>query len=158
MVDRQGPWSSPAPQPGWAPSQPGWAPSQPGWAPPQAGWEQAPPPPWEQVPNPSGLFPGQPPRPVYREPHRVGTAPVLAGIGSTLLWLALFGSIGRDLVSYAWWTLIAAVTAWAVALVLTYLGDRGVATGVSLTAGLGLSVATAFVAARWITTNDWPLW
>jgi hypothetical protein len=104
------------------------------------------------------LFPGQPVRPVYREPHPVATAPVLAGIGSTLLWLALFGSIGRDLVSYAWWTLVAALTAWVVALVLTVLGDRGVATGVAATAGFGLSVATAFVAARWITTDNWPMW
>jgi hypothetical protein len=83
---------------------------------------------------------------------------VLAGIGGTLLWFALFGAIGRDLVSYAWWTIVAAVTAWVVAGVLALLGDRGVAVGVALTAGVGLSVGTLFVAARWITTNDWPLW
>ena len=120
---------------------------------PQGTWLHSPPP-----PNPSGLFPGQPLRPVYREPHPVGTASLLAGIGSTLIWLALFGAIGRDLVSYTWWTLTAALSAWAVAAVLAVLGDRGVATGVALTGGLGLSVATAFVANRWITTNDWPLW
>jgi hypothetical protein len=137
MVERQGSWpGAESPPSGWVPPAPG----------PQP------------YPYPSGLFPGQPTRPVYREPHPIHAAPVLAGIGSTLLWLALFGGIGRDLVSYAWWTLIAAVTAWAVALVLTFLGDRGVATGVAATAGFGLSVATAFVAARWITTSNWPMW
>jgi len=97
-------------------------------------------------------------RPIYREPHPVAAAPVLAGIGSTLIWLALFGSIGRDLVSYAWWSLVAAVTAWAVALILTVLGDRGVATGIAVTAGFGLSIATVFVATRWIATDNWPMW
>ena len=150
MVEPQGSWTGATAPPGGgpAPQQPGWAPARPV---PPAGWVPAP-------PSPSGLFPGQPVRPVYREPHPVATAPVLAGIGSTLIWLALFGSIGRDLVSYAWWTLVAAVTAWVVALVLTVLGDRGVATGVAVTAGFGLSVATAFVAARWITTDNWPMW
>jgi hypothetical protein len=136
MVERQG-------------SRPGAVPPPPGWMPP-AG---RPP-----VPSPSGLFPGHPPRPEYREPHPVTAAPVLAGIGATLLWFALFGSIGRDLLSYAWWTVVAAVTAWAVALVLALLGDRGVAVGVALTGGLGLSVAAFFVGERWIMTNQWPMW
>jgi hypothetical protein len=152
MVEPQGSWPSATSPPGWPPAaqQPGWTPARPM---PPAGWVPTAPP-----PSPSGLFPGQPLRPVYREPHPVATAGVLAGVGSTLIWLALFGSIGRDLVSYAWWTLVAAVTAWVVALVLTILGDRGVATGVAATAGFGLSVATAFVATRWITTNNWPMW
>jgi hypothetical protein len=107
---------------------------------------------------PSGLFPGQPPRPIYREPHPVGTGAVLAGIGATVVWFALFGSIGRDLLSYAWWTVVAAVTAWAVATVLAIFGDRGVAVGVAITSGFGLSIAAGFVAVRWITTADWPLW
>jgi hypothetical protein len=97
-------------------------------------------------------------RPTYREPHRIAVAPLLAGMGATLIWFVLFGSIGRDLFSYAWWTVTAAVSAWVVAIVLALLGDRGVAVGVALIAGLGLSVAGGFVAFRWITTNDWPLW
>jgi hypothetical protein len=109
-------------------------------------------------PPPPAPFPGQPLRPTYREPHRVTAAPVLAGLGATLVWFALFGSLGRDLVSYAWWTLIAALSAWAVALVLTVLGDRGVATGIAISAGLGLSVAAGFVAVRWMSTSDWPMW
>jgi hypothetical protein len=102
--------------------------------------------------------PARPAHPVYREPHPVAAAPLLAGIGATALWFALFGSIGRDLFSYAWWTVVAAVTAWVVAAVLTVLGDRGVAVGVAMTSGVGLSVAGGFVAFRWITTNDWPMW
>jgi hypothetical protein len=107
---------------------------------------------------PAGLPPRLPPRPVYREPHPISVAPLLAGVGATMLWFTLFGSIGRDLLSYAWWTIAAAISAWAVAGVLTLLGDRGVAVGVALTSAVGLSIATAVVATRWITTSDWPLW
>ncbi|MBM2617118.1 hypothetical protein JIG36_16295 [Actinoplanes sp. LDG1-06] len=106
---------------------------------------------------PSGLFPG-PSRPIYREPHPVNAGPLLAGIAAGVAWLALFGSLGRDLAGYAWWTILAAVSAWAVALVLTLIGDRGAAAGVALASGLGLSIAMAFVGGRWITTQDWPLW
>ena len=109
-------------------------------------------------PVPSGLFPGQPPRPVYREPHPVRVAPLFAGLGASVLWLALFGGLARDLTAYAWWTIVAAVSAWLAALVLALLGDRGVAVGIALAGGLGLSLAMTFVAGRWITTYDWPLW
>ena len=115
-----------------------------GWLPPPAR-QQGPPAPY-------------PERPFYREPHPVRAAQVLAGIGTTLIWLALFGSIGRDLLSYAWWTVVATVTAWIVAGLLALFGDRGVAVGVAAASGFGLSVAAAFVAARWITTADWPMW
>jgi hypothetical protein len=134
MADRQGFWPAAEPPP-------------PGWLPASA-----------EMRPPAAVPPPQPPRPVYREPHPVRLGQLLAGIGATIVWFALFGSIGRDLFSYAWWTVAAAVGAWAVALVLSVLGDRGVAIGVALTAGLGLSVAGALVALRWITTNDWPLW
>ncbi|MGX6603934.1 hypothetical protein ACWKSP_17585 [Micromonosporaceae bacterium Da 78-11] len=107
---------------------------------------------------PSGLFPGHPSRPVYREPHPVRAAQLMSGLGSGLIWLALFGSLAKDLAAYAWWTIAAAVTAWIVATVLSILGDRGVAVGVTLAAGFGLSIAMSFVAGRWITTYDWPLW
>jgi hypothetical protein len=106
---------------------------------------------------PSGLFPGSS-RPIFREPHPVAAAPVLAGFGAALLWFALFGGLAHDLAAYAWWTIVAAITAWAVALVLTVLGDRGAAVGVALASGLGLSIAMAFVGTRWIDTYDWPLW
>jgi hypothetical protein len=108
----------------------------------------------QQGPPPPGL----PPRPVYREPHPIGAASLLSGMGAALVWFALFGFIGRDLVSYAWWTVAAAVSAWIVALVLSVLGDRGVAVGVAIVSGLGLSVAMGFVTYRWITSLDFPLW
>jgi hypothetical protein len=126
-------------------------------------WRAAGQSPHPQHPNPparppSGLFPGQVPRPVYREPHPVHAGPLLAGLGSGVLWFALFGSLGRDLTTYAWWTIVAGITAWLVALVLSLFGDRGVAVGLALAGGFGLSMAMAFVGARWITTYDWPLW
>lgn len=124
---------------------------------------QPPPPGWLPVggdtpPAPPGLPAGAPPRPVYREPHTISAAPLLSGMAAAMVWFAAFGFLGRDLVSYAWWTVGAAVGAWAVALVLSLLGDRGVATGVAIVSGLGLSIAMGFVTHRWVTTLDWPLW
>ncbi|OJF09799.1 hypothetical protein [Couchioplanes caeruleus] len=104
------------------------------------------------------MFPGMATRPVYREPHPIRTGPLLSGLGAASVWFALLGGIGRDLLSYAWWTIAAAVSAWLVAILLGVLGDRAVAVGVALASGLGLSIATGFVGARWITTEDWPLW
>jgi hypothetical protein len=117
-------------------------------------WQTSAPPPMRA---PSGLFPG-PSRPTYREPHPISAGPLLAGLGAGVAWLALFGALGRDLASYTWWTLLAAVSAWAVALILTAIGDRAVAVGVALASGFGLSIAMMFVGSRWITTEDWPLW
>jgi hypothetical protein len=120
----------------------------------QGSWPAAKPPPGMAPPAPLP----QPRRPVYREPHPIGAAAVLAGIGGALLWFALFGALGRGLASYAWWTVVAAVSAWVVAGLLTIFGDRGVALGVALAAGVGVSVASCFVALRWTSTGDWPLW
>ncbi len=122
----------------------------------RAAFAEEPPP--APVKPPSGLFPGSLPRPVYREPHPVRLGPLFAGLAAAAVWFALFGALGHDLASYAWWTIVAGVTAWLVALVLGVLGDRGVAVGVALAAGLGLSIAMGFVAAKWIVTYDWPLW
>jgi len=107
---------------------------------------------------PPFLPPGLPPRPVYREPHPIAVGPLLTGMAATIVWFVLFGLIGRDLASYAWWTIGAAVAAWAVALVLSFLGDRGVATGVAIVSGVALSVAMGFVTYRWVQTFDFPLW
>ena len=126
----------------------------------QGSWPGATPPtpPPAPVQPPSGLFPGHSTRPVYREPHPVRSGAVMAGLGATVVWFALFGSIGRDLLTYAWWTIVAAITAWIVSAVLAVLGDRGVAVGVATASSLGLSIAAGFVTHRWITTEDWPLW
>jgi hypothetical protein len=125
---------------------------------------QAPPPGWLPVGAdtppviPPGPVPGQPSRPVYREPHPITAAPLLSGMAAAMVWLAAFGFLARDLAGYAWWTVVAAVSAWVAAIVLTVFGDRGAATGVAMVAGLGLSVAMGFVTHRWATTLDWPLW
>jgi hypothetical protein len=104
------------------------------------------------------MFTGLPPRPVYREPHPVSAGPVVSGLAATTLWFVLFGSLGNGLGSYAWWTIGAALAAWAVAGVLTLFGDRGVAVGVAVASGVALSIAMFFVTLHWTTTLDWPLW
>ncbi|MEU8237376.1 hypothetical protein AB0C07_03940 [Actinoplanes missouriensis] len=123
----------------------------------QSIWAASAPPPG-YLPPPDRQFASTPPRPVYREPHPISAGGVLSGLAAAAVWLIIFGSLGRGLVSYAWWTIGAAVSAWLVALLLTVIGDRGVAVGVSVASGLGLSIAMTFVALRWIGTNDWPLW
>lgn len=133
MADQRGAWPPIAPPPGYVP-------------------------PHHPLPVSSGLLTGPPRRPVYREPHPVAARPVLSGVGATVLWFVLFGSLGHDLASYAWWTLLATATAWLVALVLSLVGDRGVAVGTAATSAVGCSIAVVFVAARWIATYDWPLW
>ncbi|HET9519198.1 MAG TPA: hypothetical protein VFO77_15855 [Actinoplanes sp.] len=107
---------------------------------------------------PSGLFPGGPVRPSYREPHPVGAGSLLAGVFGGFLWFGLLGAIGRDLPGYVWWTLIATIVAWAVAVLLALRGDRGVAVGVAISTGLGLAIAVGTVVTRWLDTGVWPLW
>ncbi|MCO1596861.1 hypothetical protein M8C17_17040 [Micromonospora sp. RHAY321] len=109
--------------------------------------------------TPSGLFPAGPPtRPTYREPHPVTGGGVAAGGGAATVWLLLFGLLGTDVSSYAWWTVLAGLLAWLTALVLVRFGDRGVATGVAIVTAGGWSIAAAVVAVRWATGGDWPLW
>ncbi|BCY15387.1 hypothetical protein [Actinoplanes sp. L3-i22] len=107
---------------------------------------------------PPGYYAGLPPRPVYREPNPIGAGPVFSGLAAGAVWLLLFGSLGHDLASYAWWTIAATVAGWLISLVLTLIGDRGVALGVACSSGVGLAVALGFVALRWIDTLNFPLW
>jgi len=133
MAERQGSWPVAEPPP-------------PGYLPPR------------EVPHSSRVFAVMPPRPFYREPHPVTAGPVVSGLAATALWFVLFGSLGSDLGSYAWWTIGAAVVAWAVSLVLAVLGDRGVAVGVAVASGIAVSIASLFVTLWWYNTLDWPLW
>jgi hypothetical protein len=107
---------------------------------------------------PSGLFPTGPVRPTYREPHPVRGAAVAAGICGAAAWLLVFGMLGRTLPGYAWWTILAGLVAWVVALLLARLGDRGVAAGIAVSIALGWAIAATAVAVRWAMTADWPLW
>jgi hypothetical protein len=118
--------------------------------------EQPPPP----VPHvPSGLFPSGPPRrPTWREPYPVGGGGVAAGAAVTFAWLLLFGLLGQDVPSYAWWTVAAGALAWLAALALVRYGDRGVATGIAIVTAGGWSIAFAVVVVRWAQYGDWPLW
>ena len=168
---RHGPWPA-TPRPysshsgSWSASPP------PGYSPPPGSWPESPPPAYSPHPGhypmpvarpPSGLFPGMPPRPVYREPHPVSAAPVLSGLGATLLWFGLFGGLAHDLAGYAWWTIVAALTAWAVALVLTVLAARP---GVEEVVALDVSPCSATAASRSgsrspagsACRSGWPSW
>lgn len=125
----------------------------------------SPPPGWTGQPSglfpanpPSGLFPSGPPRPVYREPHPVRGAGVAAGLGAGALWMLFFGLLGGGLRAYVWWTVLAGGMAWLVALGLARYGDRGVAIGVAIVTGAGLSIAATAVALRWGVSGSWPLW
>ena len=86
----------------------------------------------------------------FPEMHPEGRKYVLIALTVTLLCTWMISNV-------LFWPLLA-VTAWVVAFVLTVIGDRGAAVGAALASGVGLSIAMAFVGARWITTQDWPLW
>lgn len=109
--------------------------------------------------SPSGLFPSGPPaRPTWREPNRVTGGGVAAGGATAAAWLLLFGLLGHDVRSYAWWSVVAGALAWLAAAVLVRFGDRGAATGVAIVTAGGWSIAAAVVALRWAQSGDWPLW
>ncbi|WFE22380.1 hypothetical protein O7621_03240 [Solwaraspora sp. WMMD937] len=155
MRDRPIDWPSPAPT-----SPPGWPGAPAGWHPPVAGWG----PPRGQHPYPPGMFPAvparppAPSRPTYREPHPVRRGAVALGALATALWLLLTGLIGQDLRGYALSTLLCGALAWAVAILLARVGDRGVATGIALAMSAGWSITTVALATHWAATGDWPLW
>src|SRR5215467_5951432 len=111
---------------------------------PPAGYPP-PAPGWPAYRQPSGLFPSRTNRPTYREPFPAGQGSVMSGAGVGALWMLLFALIGRDVSSYCWWSIGAALTAWLGAFALARNGDRGVAAGVAMSAGFGLAVAVSVV-------------
>lgn len=120
-----------------------------GWDPVRGRWVMAP----TGYPYPHR----QPPRPTYREPHRIQAGGVWLGILVTLFWFLTFAMVAWSARSYAWATIIAAVLALAAAMALNRFGDRGAAVGVAVTSALGLGVAGLIVEIRYLG-DDWLLW
>jgi hypothetical protein len=106
---------------------------------------------------PSGLFPSGPPRPIFREPFPVRGGAVALGLVGGALWMMLFGLLATTAGGYAWITIVAGLVAWAVALVLARIGDRGAAVGVAMSVAVGLSIAAIVLGVRW-AGGDWILW
>jgi len=84
-------------------------------------------------------------------------AGVLTGAGVTAAWLLLFGLLATTARSLVWLLVFASCCAWAAALLLVRFGDRGVAVGIALSAGAGITIVGILVVARWATTG-WFLW
>ncbi len=97
------------------------------------------------------------PRPIYREPAPARPGSVFLGAGAGALWMLLFGLLAHTARTYVWWTVAAGVAAWAAALVLVRLGDRGVAAGVAIASGLSVAIAFSVVMVQWIH-GTWVLW
>lgn len=108
---------------------------------------------------PSGLFPSSsgPPRPTYREPHPAGLSEVTLGGAAGTLWMVLIGLLSSGARGYVWWTITAGLIAWGSALALARWGLRGVAAGIALTSGLGVSIAMVVVIEHW-ADGHWLLW
>jgi hypothetical protein len=71
--------------------------------------------------------------------------------------MMLFGLLASNTAGYAWISIVAGLLAWAVALVLARIGDRGAAVGLAMSAAVALSIAVIVIAVRW-ASGDWPLW
>src|SRR6185437_9119178 len=102
-------------------------------------------------------LPRVPIRPTYREPLPVRSGRVWAGAGVGSLWMLLFGLQAGTVRTYAWITIFAAAIALGVAGLLARFGDRGVAVGVAIASGIGLSVAGLFGMFQ-AFSGHWILW
>jgi hypothetical protein len=111
----------------------------------------------QQLRQPSGLFPAKPARPSFREPHRVRVGPLTAGAAIAAVWLLLTGLFAGSAQAYFWLTTLATLAAWAVAVVLVRVGDRGAATGVALVGAFGGTVAFLVFVVHWGITGS-PSW
>jgi hypothetical protein len=108
------------------------------------------------VPPPVRQAPA-PPRPIYREPGPVGGGTVLAGLIGGGLWMTLFGLLANTTGGYAWISVVAGGLAWAVAVLLGRVGDRGAAVGIAISTGVALAITATVVVAAW-ATSGWPMW
>jgi hypothetical protein len=156
MRDRPIDWPPPAPAgPPVSPAAAGWPPSA-GWPAANASWPAA-----NNRQYPPTMFPPPaplpPPRPTYREPHPVRPGAIAVGALATACWLLLTGLLGQDLRGYALVTLAAGAVAWGVAVILAWIGDRGVATGIALAMSAGWSIAAVAIATHWAAPSGWPL-
>jgi hypothetical protein len=102
-------------------------------------------------------YPREGERPRFREPHPIRLPAVAAGAGCAVVWYALFGLVWGGAAGYVWLSILAGVSAGAVALLLALRGDRGVATGIALVSGVALAVAGVVLVGFWISGN-WLLW
>ncbi len=146
-----GPWPAgggPVP-----PGQPTSAAARLGALPPYGGEGQ-----WAGRPGyrPSGLFPAAP-RPTWREGYPAGPGAVAIGVLAGTVWMALLGVLGTTARSYVWWTIAAGLLGGWAALALARLGDRGVAAGVALACGIGVTVSFVVVTVHWVG-GHWLLW
>lgn len=81
---------------------------------------------------------------------------MMAGGGAAAVWMLLIGLLSTSTRGYILLSILGAGVAWLSALALARFGDRGVAVGVAVVAGLGLSVAMGLTLQRWVTVG-WPL-
>ncbi|HEY7174860.1 MAG TPA: hypothetical protein VH442_08080 [Micromonosporaceae bacterium] len=142
---------------------------------PPPGWPRVPPPwrggpssvpPWHGSGPPAGvpgigrpprLIPPRSHRPIYREPFAARPGAVVIGAAAGALWMLLFGLLGHNVRTYCWWSIGAAIAAWGASAVVARSGDRGVAAGVALSAGVGLAIVASVIISRW-AGGHWPLW
>lgn len=79
------------------------------------------------------------------------------GVIAGTVWLVLAALLVHSARAYVWMTIAAGAVAWLVSLVLVRFGDRGVAAGVALASGFGITAAMVLVVVRWIG-GQWLLW
>ena len=113
---------------------------------------------WQGALKPPAFVMPSAERPTYREPYPVRSGAVWAGLGAGALWMLLFAlqgtSSGR---AHAWFTIAGGLLAWAVAMLLAKVGDRGVAVGVAIASGIGVAI-TGLVVVFTAFGGHWLLW
>jgi len=107
--------------------------------------------------RPPRLIPPRSHRPIYREPLPARPGGVVIGAGAGAVWMLLFALIGHGVRGYCWWSIGAALAAWAACAVVARSGDRGVAAGAAMSTGVGLAIVVSVIISHW-AGGHWPLW